>query len=73
MTPEQKELLRALSPNPTYEAAKLAVPNAISQLEKSQRGRLALKNFRQHFAGSGLDSENWKALAVLCCAEGCNV
>jgi hypothetical protein len=50
-----------------YAEAKSAVPDAIKQLERSERGKRALLHFRTMLenGGNGLDAKNWLALEAL--------
>ncbi len=70
------ELSATLDPNSYYSRALAQavskVPAALAQLNGSERGQQALADFRTLLknGGSGLDPQNWAALATLCRASG---
>jgi hypothetical protein len=55
-----------------YARAVVQVPAALKQLNRSERGRRALRGFMRLIdeGADGLDATNWNALAVLCQACG---
>ncbi len=68
------EIRGALGPTAqsVFKKACAAVPAAVAQLKRSERGRRALADFMALLAngGHGLDTKNWEALAALCHAQG---